>query len=556
MVETNCFGLIKGSTPSIGKLYIMMSGKNNNKKKTFGGSIAAARLTFVVLLTFVSVSASFFSVAAAAASAADQEENNASVLKQKYDVPNLVDWLLSKEGGFFANDLIDWKQYDPSDPKSAYGMFAKTNIEKDTTLMTLPQSALLKAGESTADDEYEPCDVVDRLVEEYKEGKDSDYAPYIEYLFGDDSKKGKLPSSWSPQARKLLRQLVGSSNENSLMPEMKLLKSDRYQTYMYHCVGEDAKDRKWYYALSPEDKQLYQDAYLFMISRSWTDVMIPLYDMINHRNGDYRNVEATSAHNGNPITVYALRDIPPGEELYISYNECQDIDCQDLKYEYMTPHILLDYGFVEVYPRRWPINYDDDGEIMVLEIYQNETTGRKYAVWPFAENDIPLTLEELNWIHAQLTRLRELANTVIVDDEKDTKSTTWLDEVLALENKHEREMILDYYEGYKEAFAMAIQYREYSETGEGDGDDDNDDAENDSYRSLTESTGFAAEGYTNTLVCMNGGGTSRDYDYEVGTTSQYQEIDFTYNKEEDNTCLQLSGWIQACSAFRPHYHGK
>mmetsp|Transcript_7834 Transcript_7834/g.19536 ORF Transcript_7834/g.19536 Transcript_7834/m.19536 type:complete len:1438 (-) Transcript_7834:738-5051(-) len=536
---------------------------NDFKKKTVSGG-TSARLAFALLLLALALVSSSKStstptaISAVAAAAADQqeEESNTSVLKQKYDVPNLVNWLLTKDGAYFAADLIDWKQYDPSDPKSAYGMFAKTNIKKDTTLMTLPQSALLKAGESTADEGYEPCDVVDQLVEEYKEGKESDYAPYIEYLFGDDSKKGKLPSSWSSKARKLLRQLVGSSEDNSLMPETTFLKSDRYQTYKYHCVGEDAKDRKWFYTLSLEDKQLYQDSYLFMISRSWTDVMIPLYDMINHRNGDYRNVEATSAHNGNPINVYALRDIPAGQELYISYNECQDIDCRDLKYEYMTPHILLDYGFVEVYPRRWPINYDDEGEIMVLEIYQNETTGHKYAVWPFADNDIPLTLEELNWIHAQLTRLRELANTVIVYDEKENKSTTWLEEVHALENKHERGMILDYYEGYKEAFEMAIQYREYSGTGEDDGedDDDDDDDDKDGYRSLTESTGFAAEGYTNTLVCMNGGGTSRDYDYEVGTSSQYQEIDFTYNKEEDNTCLQLSGWIQACSAFRPHYH--
>lgn len=490
------------------------------------------------------------SAVAIAVTVAASSDESKEIYKQKNDVPNLVNWLLTKEGSFFATDLIDWKQYDPTDPRSAYGMFAKKTIPKDTTLMILPQSALLKAGgpSSTTDEEHHPCEVVDQMVHEYKLGDESSYAPYIEYLFGDDSKKGKLPISWSTEGRSLLRQMVGDDN---LLPNGRRLLSKTTQSYKYNCLnGED----RWTYDDTTPEARLEQDAYLFMISRSWTDTMVPLYDMINHRNGHYRNVDATSAHTGKPMTVYALRQIEQGEELYISYNECADIDCEGIKYEYMTPHILFDYGFVENYPRRWPINYDESGEIIVLEIYQNTTTGEKYAVWPFGEDDVPLTLEELNWIHAQMIRLRDLERTVFIDKKNpsNTSSKTWLEQVMSLESKHERETILDYYEGYKEALQMAIQYREY--TGSGEDDEEDDDEDDVDYRPLTESTGYASGGY-NTLVCLNGGGTSRDFHSEVETTSQYQEIAFTYNKDEDNTCLQLSGWIQACSAFRPHYHG-
>lgn len=40
--------------------------------------------------------------------------------------------------------------------------------------------------------------------------------------------------------------------------------------------------------------------------------------------------------------------------------------------------------------------------------------------------------------------------------------------------------------------------------------------------------------------------------------SQYQSIEFSLNKDPEtrktDTCLRLSGWLQTCTSFRPHYH--
>jgi len=46
---------------------------------------------------------------------------------------------------------------------------------------------------------------------------------------------------------------------------------------------------------------------------------VPILDMINHRNGKWKNVESTTAHAGKDIRVYALRNIEKGEQLW---SEC------------------------------------------------------------------------------------------------------------------------------------------------------------------------------------------------------------------------------------------
>lgn len=51
------------------------------------------------------------------------------------------------------------------------------------------------------------------------------------------------------------------------------------------------------------------------------------------------------------VSVLARRDIQKGEELYVSYNMCED--CGGRRNSYGTPNILRDYGFLEQLPQRW-----------------------------------------------------------------------------------------------------------------------------------------------------------------------------------------------------------
>ena len=130
-------------------------------------------------------------------------------------------------------------------------MFASEDIPKDETLMVVPQSALITAKDSNAS-----CLTVKTLLEELEKGKESDFFPYIDYLFGDDTRRGKLPSAWSQEAREFLDEVIG----DSLHPARY-----GYQKASVFC-------RK---VFGDSPTQLEEDAYQHMISRSWNDKMIP-----------------------------------------------------------------------------------------------------------------------------------------------------------------------------------------------------------------------------------------------------------------------------------------
>ena len=162
---------------------------------------------------------------------------------------SLVEWLRTKPNGFFSNK-ISWRQINPDDASSSYAMFASEDIPKDETLIVVPQSALITSKGSDLN-----CDTVKVLLQEHEKGKDSEYFPYVDYLFGDDTKRGKLPAAWSKDAKELLKAVIG----NSLFPT-----GFDYQSADTFCRKE-----------LPNPSQLQKDAYHHMISRSWDDIMIP-----------------------------------------------------------------------------------------------------------------------------------------------------------------------------------------------------------------------------------------------------------------------------------------
>jgi hypothetical protein len=213
----------------------------------------------------------------------------------------------------------------------------------------------------------------------------------------------------------------------------------------------------------------------------------------------------------------------------MSYNECDDEDCEGLKYSYVTQNILSDYGFVEQYPRRWKLGPRDSGELYFAEVDIDETTGEVVLNWPFEKRP---DLDDLQWLRSELRRLRKL-------DDEVAKG------VATLDSEHERNVISEYHRGYKEVLALAIAYRE-------DDTVEDDSNENEEYDPLVDPKGPAIEGL-NVEVCPYNP-VNRDYDTYEETESQYQEISFTYNINDDNTCLMLSGWYQTCTNFRPHYH--
>merc|ERR1712238_324062 len=106
--------------------------------------------------------------------------------------------------------------------------------------------------------------------------------------------------------------------------------------------------------------------------------------------------------------------IQAGEQLQNSYSECMDEDCDygEIKYTYLTPHILKDYGFVELYPRRWSLGGGGGGgghKGLIGEIDEDPlNNGKKTFQWIF-ETPNQKDIERLTH---QLQRLQKMEEKV------------------------------------------------------------------------------------------------------------------------------------------------
>ena len=312
-----------------------------------------------------------------------------------------IKWLRSK-GGFVSDKIV----------QGQYGMFAASPIKKDEEIIVVPAASLISGG--TGD----MCDTAEVIAKEYALGDKSDYAPYVRYVF-NSFPHHQLPTAWSDKAKGLFRFLIGSE----LNPQ-----GFAQGSYEEIC-GEGASILKravltLYHYFYADDVGTLDAAYRIVIARGWQDVLVPVYDLFDHRNGYYHNVDqANSAHDEKDISVVALRDIEEGEQLYLSYNECHDIDCEGTAFSYTMPSLFNDYGFVEQYPQRF--NFDSaDGSELVFEI--DVKNDERMLSWL----SDPPNLYATNWLVGHLRRMRELESTV-------------MDEVEQLQ-RHEKVSIIDF----------------------------------------------------------------------------------------------------------------
>jgi len=355
----------------------------------------------------------------------------------------LVDWIRAGPHGYFHPSVV-WRRLGPGGTTGAYAMHAAADIPAGATLLVVPRGHTLDSFKT-----HDPCVTVARMLHEYDQGDGSFYAPYLSYLFDDTvggTSTGLLPSSWSEEGQEILQDILGDGEER-LEPE-----------YYGHDSVFEACGKSF---LAPHTKtpltdarrrRLAEDAHLFWVSRSWTDKMIPVLDMYNHRNGASKNVESTAVHkDDSDITAYALRDIRAGEQLQNTYSECMDEDCGwgDIQYTYLTHNIFADYGFLEFYPRRWQL----DGA--VAEIDEDVDTGAKSFRWIF---DRP-SPDTLRWIEGQLARLRRIEDGIRTDV-ADHRTAAGGKHADRHNIDHEADSLLELYEGYVEVLARAVEHRD------------------------------------------------------------------------------------------------
>jgi len=466
----------------------------------------------------------------------------------------LLEWL--KENGGKVHPNLEIRQADPDDPSSRFAMFTTAPISAKDVLLEIPQKCLITAGfpregdkvtvdfegsgewysgkikavhpggkydvdYNDGDKETEVpadritkiiesgmvCDTVRNLIKELRLAEDSFYKPYVTDLLAQST--GQLPAAWSKEGKDLLLELLGKD-----LPPREIVG----WSWQEECGGAD--------------DPLEKNAAMIQLQRGWDDVLVPVFDMMSHRNGRWLNTENSNVHWSKPVFVTASRDIKAGEELYTTYNFCSD--CGGRSFGYGTPEILRDYGFVEQFPQRWffpafqedniafELDEDDDGNSIV-----NWITGK------------PPTNEAVAFLAEQLERLQQMAD----DDQFKSAGTV---------PENEFSVIQWYHKSIIFALERALEVAKLSDTECSPSDPTCSVANNryDSLRAMPDDLKYSRytcefgarmvfPNHTNKLEKVK---------------SPYQLMDLYQDPSDKDTCLELDKIVQICGSYRPHYH--
>ena len=291
----------------------------------------------------------------------------------------VIDWIRSKGG--FVNPKLEIRKEDDSNPDSFYGMFSNDDIQEDEVLLSIPQDCLLT---SELEEPDWICTTSKNLVREMELGNSSKYAAYVEYL--SSLPVGQLPSHWSDQGKQLLCKVTGEPS-NQILPPLDVaswIETD----YVTQCDGNDS-----------EDNLHEQHVFLMVIQRGWDDILVPIYDMMNHRNGKWLNTKSLGVRE-NVVEVLAKKIIRAGDEVYTSYDQCED--CGGRSDTYGTPEIFRDYGFIEDFPQKW-IFHDQE---VSFQLDETEEGGLDISFMSAEPNE-----DSLVFFYEQLERLESLYET-------------------------------------------------------------------------------------------------------------------------------------------------
>eukprot|EP00534_Pseudo-nitzschia_fraudulenta_P014541 CAMPEP_0201239892 /NCGR_PEP_ID=MMETSP0852-20130820/27142_1 /ASSEMBLY_ACC=CAM_ASM_000632 /TAXON_ID=183588 /ORGANISM="Pseudo-nitzschia fraudulenta, Strain WWA7" /LENGTH=499 /DNA_ID=CAMNT_0047535493 /DNA_START=7 /DNA_END=1506 /DNA_ORIENTATION=- len=427
-------------------------------------------------------------------SVASAEESKTRQQRERETQPEayqerLVEWLLEDPESFFHPSIL-WKRLGPGGTSGPYAMHATEDIASGTPLIFLPRKYVLESLMKPPDELSETyrtdprmCATVEKMLDEHFNRKnESFYAPYLSYLFDDTAggtSRGLLPTSWSDHSKGILDLILdkdGEDGTNNLDPH------DYTQSSVFSLCADDPEedsegdDDDYDDGLGGDDDddgfgggrltavdmvQEAEDAFLFLTSRGWYDKLLPIVDMFNHRNGPGRNVEVTPVDEETleDVVAYAWRDIAEGEQLQYTYSECMDDTCGmgSITYTYSTQAIFGDYGFVELYPRRWRMNAEEDDEFVVEVSTDSNDDTKKVLRWIY---DAP-TKENILWVEEELVRLRSIESRV-------REGVNDLERVLLGEGQkntihnidHERDTIIEFYEAYIEVFELALKHKD------------------------------------------------------------------------------------------------
>merc|ERR1712107_16092 len=179
-------------------------------------------------------------------------------------------------------------------------------------------------GDLLIEDDHTSCLLPEKLYAEMLLGRCSKYWPYLKVLQDHDI---MLPNMWAPAERQLL---------NALPPK----DWSRHTVWWSSECGGNLSD------------PIAVRALLIKVARADVNALTPVYDMFNHRSGNWHNTR-TEWKRGKFVQMFTTRDIKAGEQLYNHFGGQADGD------------ILRDYGFLEQSP--YVVRFDKELSFTVQE---------------------------------------------------------------------------------------------------------------------------------------------------------------------------------------------
>eukprot|EP00978_Attheya_sp_CCMP212_P018930 scaffold52341_cov51-Attheya_sp.AAC.1 len=311
---------------------------------------------------------------------------NSHVNKPNMELPNeLIEWIKSQSGAFI-NNKQEFRLQDPLDPTSGTGIFAVERIEKGEILCKIPENLMIQPDNDYDHNDFNVpnCGTVWALIHEIELGDESRFAPYVRYLL--TRPRGQIPETWSDAGYATLREIYSGEDPDHW------LDTDFMETWHEECEQGGSKDNP-----------LFNHMAMQVVQRSEDELMIPFYDMYNHRNGYWLNTRQTFPDDNDSLEISARRTIEAGEQIYNSYNMCDE--CNGRKEDFFdSAQILTNYGFVEQMPQRWNFFgetavFDLDekkGDPGTIEFTWAATPSLNPAMLEFMEEEIN-RLDYLEW---------------------------------------------------------------------------------------------------------------------------------------------------------------
>jgi hypothetical protein len=272
-----------------------------------GRHLKPGRIIIVFQLVAI-ISLALFSIASAAPNA------NSGSFPENVGFGNLVAWV--KINGGRVDDRFGLAKLGEHGIR---GGVALSDIEEGTELMHCPWELVIGSTslENQMKTEDDMCGVIRAMEKEFRLGKSSFWNPYLD--LDDSMVNSRLPTLWSDVALDELQNLIPDATRN-------------LQWFAGTCTnkGDSSSD-------DLDDETVVQALFSFVTRASGVG-MVPIYDLLNHHNGQ-RNVKLELTEEGVQLT--AVGPIAAGGEMFLSYG---------IK---LASTMYRDYGFLEAWPQIW-----------------------------------------------------------------------------------------------------------------------------------------------------------------------------------------------------------